>query len=105
MLSHHLKCDPRKVQWCSICKTHSTTSDIEMKRHQNNKHPGYKKLTQIFDTKKCVSKSNSSSIKALTIKWENYDIDTLFNHPDVFKQLEDEDNNNIEELNYCDHIE
>ena len=80
MYKHFLECDPSMVQWCSICIVHSTTSDIEMKRHKYKVHPGHSILSKIkyFNTKKIQHGSSCCKVNALSIRWDQLDIDTLY---------------------------
>ena len=80
MYKHYLECDPRMVKWCSICKVHTTTSDIEMKRHKYKVHPGHSNLCKIkyFITKKIPHGSSCCKVNALSMRCDQLDIDTLY---------------------------
>ena len=88
MLDHYLKCDPSKIKWCNVCKTHSTTNDDDMIRHKSSQHPGYRKFYIIFNTVKHPNKDKNNIIPAESISWKDLDKDTLYQFPDMFKEIE-----------------
>ena len=47
-VNHILECDPSRVKWCSVCKTHSTTSKRNMEKHLAKAHPCYLKFEKLF---------------------------------------------------------
>jgi hypothetical protein len=67
-----------------------------MKRHKSSQHPGYRMLRTIFDTIKHPNKAEDNIIHAESISWKELDIDTLYQYPDMFKEIELADKTSFE---------
>ena len=85
MTKHYLVCDPSRVLWCSLCKTHSTTSAKEMRLHKSSKHPGYLQYLHIFNIEKVNGPFMHAPNDVVSIKFNGLDKDTLFSDPSQFK--------------------
>lgn len=88
MTKHYLVCDPSKVLWCSLCKTHSSTSDNEMRLHKSRKHPGYLHYFHYFSIDKIYGPFKPAPNNAISIKFKGLDRDTLFSDPSQFKEVD-----------------